>query len=208
MYWIIFVAMLLGCAHEDVSPNDMGYKDSSWHAMTESQRSQAWSRYYRVVSKRSVLRGGALSKGQSLRIGLADGAAHLGPEREPVSFRPLSFEMGAHDVCRQVLLQAQRDASLTTYLTVCMDDKYIYIDPSFQDQQYALGSMFIPVNKLLAQGVAFCDLNTRGVAGLQGSCLSLTLQDNAQVAQTKPIWHLHPARVNDRYLAHLHAESL
>ncbi len=206
--WYMLLVLLAGCAQVQVSPTTLGYKQSSWETMTDGERQKAIMQYQRVVSKRYALRGGALTTGQYLEISLADGTATMGPERERLAYQPVSVEMGAHDVCREIALYARQDSGLSAPLVVCIDDSYVYFDPSYQDEQYALGSLAVPVNHLLKQGVAFCDLQTQGLAGLKKVCLTVKLRDSNEARAKKSVWRLHPASVDDRYMEHVQVESL
>lgn len=208
MLWYTLLFLLAGCAQVQVSPTNLGYKQSSWETMSDGERQNAIMQYQRVVSKRYALRGGALTAGQYLEISLADGTASMGPERERLAYRPVSVEMGSQDVCRQVMLYAKQSSGLSAPLLVCIDDSYVYIDPSYQNEQYALGSLAVPVNHLLKQGVAFCDLQTQGLAGLEKVCLTIKLRDSNEARAEKSVWRLHPASVDDRYVAHVQVESL
>ncbi len=207
---LLMIFFLVGCSPTDVSsPSDIGIKQSAWDKMSDSEHASAMSSYYANSLKRRSLMGGAIASNQQLHVSISGGRAAIGPELVVQAYKPASAVLNARTRCVNLPLYSRENVNDYTNLSLCLDDKNLYIDASAQDKAYALGSVNVPVNNILKQGASFCHLTTTGTSALHDACLSLRLIDPAfNNTNTPAVWQLTKASKDDRYLEHVQVETM
>ncbi|MEC8977714.1 MAG: hypothetical protein VYC40_02225 [Pseudomonadota bacterium] len=210
IFYFALLALLTACSEvSDVPPYQMGVEQKSWQALSSSEKSRIRSGYQKSRALRARMRERFMQPGQFLYIKVQGGTASMGENYTREAFKEVAVNVYPGDVCHSLLLKSTINPMRTIPLSVCLDDRFVYFDASSSDPDYYRGSFMVPLNTFLKQGLRFCELQTKGVAQLQQSCLQLKLVDkDGASAYHKMAWKLHHAKPSTRYLQHMEIEDL
>ena len=177
-FWVASTALLLtGCGADVDVAHKIGMSEARWYALSAKKQRQLKKSYQKNQKAKSKLvskTGSETYHSVSLRI--ESGQARIVPGKSQEALAPAEVEMQPNS-CRNIGLRAlapQEGSQQEHYaeLEVCYVHDRLYLDPNYRNDNYPLGTINIPVDGLLHQGVRLCGVQTQGAAQLRDACIS------------------------------------
>lgn len=211
---IVCVCLLVACQVNgpgaNVSARSVGFSKQMWESFTQNQRNKYGS-IYRVnygyqKSRLARSRSKYNLQGGKVAVAIEGGTARMWPYLFSRSFKPRKIQINPN-TCSNVLLQASdtEDTEISTDFLICYIDDMLYLDPSRKDSKYPLGSVIVPVNNLLKQGILFKPFSTFGYASLRGSSIAIAFSNSS--FNRENMLHLSRTQVKSSYKKQIEKEK-
>jgi hypothetical protein len=177
-FWVVgFSLLLTGCGADVGVAHKIGMSEARWYALSAKKQRQLKKSYQKnqKAKKKLVSKSGSETY-RAVSLQIESGQARIVPGKSQEALAPTEVEMQPNS-CRNIglhALAAREGGQQKHYaeLEVCYVHDRLYLDPNYRNDNYPLGTINIPVDDLLHQGVRLCGVQTQGAAQLRDACIS------------------------------------
>lgn len=173
---ICLTLLLSACA--PVSPQKLALSQDSWRAMNARQKDKL-SKAYRQTEKIRQQWLAALKPedDSAIRVKLVSGEAKFPPDYAKAAFRPVEVSLRNGQCYQNIILQKKSDLNDSIDLKACYYNDRLYLDPSINEPDKAIGSLLFPEAPIWQRGFTYPAVTSRGRIGLYQAHIEIKTAD-------------------------------